>query len=321
MRRVLYPQIDPLEHGMLDVGDGHSIYWEVSGNPHGMPIVFLHGGPGAGCTPEHRRFFDPSFYRIILFDQRGCGRSTPHAEIESNTTWHLVSDMERLRVHLAIDTWMVFGGSWGSALALAYAQTHPASTAALILRGVFTLRKAELAWYYQDGASWVFPEYWEEFIAPIPVDERRNLIEAYRRRLIHPDREVQLQAAKIWSVWEGRTIHLKPSDATSAGFEDEDFAMAFARIENHYFTNGGFFEEGQLIRDMDRLEGIPGVIVQGRYDMVTPCRTAWEVSRRWAGSQVHIVDAAGHAADEPGIMSALIEATDRFRSDPVLQAE
>lgn len=321
MRRALYPQIDPLEQGMLDVGDGHSIYWEVSGNPHGMPVVFLHGGPGAGSTPEHRRFFDPSLYRIILFDQRGCGRSTPHAEIEANTTWHLVADMERLRVHLEIDTWMVFGGSWGSALALAYAQAQPVPTAALILRGVFTLRRAELDWYYQDGASWIFPEYWEEFVVPIPVDERRNLIEAYRRRLTHPDREVQLQAAKVWSVWEGRTIHLKPNEAISADFEDDDFAMAFARIENHFFTNGGFLEEGQLIRDVDRLEGIPGVIVQGRYDMVTPCRTAWEVSRRWAASQLHIVEEAGHAADEPGIISALIEATDRFRSDSGLQAE
>lgn len=321
MLRDLYPQIDPLEQGMLDVGDGHRIYWEVSGNPRGTPVVFLHGGPGAGCTPDHRRFFDPDFYRIILFDQRGCGRSTPHAEIESNTTWHLVSDMEQLRAHFEIDTWMILGGSWGSALALAYAQMHPASTAAVILRGVFTLRSAELAWYYQDGASWVFPEYWDDFIAPIPMDERWNLIEAYRRRLVHHDRRVQLQAAKAWSLWEGRTIRLEPNEAVSADFEDPDFAMAFARIENHYFMHGGFFDEGQLIRDMHRLDGIPGAIVQGRYDMVTPCRTAWEVSRRWAGSELHVVDRAGHAADEPGIISALIEATDRFRSAFVTQTE
>ncbi|MFT0847571.1 prolyl aminopeptidase [Actinomycetaceae bacterium L2_0104] len=311
--RDLYPPIEPFDKGMLEVGDGHSIYWEVCGNPDGMPAVFLHGGPGAGCTPDHRRLFDPEFYKIVLFDQRGCGRSLPHAETEANTTWHLVEDMERIREHLNIDRWLVYGGSWGSALALSYAETHPSTVAALIVRGVFTMRREELDWYYQSGASWVFPDFWEDFIAPIPLEERGNFIEAYSRRLTHPDREVQLLAAKTWSVWEGRTIALLPDEALAADYADDAFALAFARIENHYFMNGGFVEEGQLLRDADRLAGIPGVIVQGRYDMATPARTAWELSRRWPDAELRIVADAGHAVSEPGISSALVEATDGFR--------
>lgn len=313
MPSVLYPPISPFAHGMMAVGDGHHVYWETSGNPDGMPVIFLHGGPGAGCTAEHRRLFDPEHYKIVLFDQRGCGRSTPHAEIEANTTWHLVSDIEQLREHLKIENWLVFGGSWGSALALAYAQTHPTAVSGLILRGVFTLRQSELKWYYQEGASWVFPEYWEDFIAPIPLEERDNLIQAYRRRLTIPDRDAQVAAAKTWSVWEGRTITLMPNSSFSSNYADDGFALAFARIENHYFVNNGFFDDDQLIRNAHRLSGIPGVIVQGRYDMATPVRTAWELSRQWNEGELRIIEDAGHAVTESSITAALIEATDRFR--------
>ena len=313
LERVLYPPIDPHAEGMLDVGDGHSIRWESSGNPQGTPVLFLHGGPGAGCAPMQRQFFDPHFYRIILFDQRGCGGSVPHAALESNTTWHLVDDIERLREYLGINTCMLFGGSWGSALALAYAQTHSQRVASIILRGVFTLRRSELDWFYHSGASHVFPDEWAEFLEPIPEGERCDLVEAYRRRLTHPDAEVRLSAAKAWSVWEARAIHLDPRAADTASFENEDFALAFARIENHYFSHGGFFDPEQLVDRAETLNGIPGIIVQGRYDMVTPVRTAWELSQRWEDSVLQIVEAAGHAADEPAIASALVEATDSFR--------
>ncbi|HEX4765376.1 MAG TPA: prolyl aminopeptidase [Lichenihabitans sp.] len=309
---ALYPPIEPYRQGRLEVGDGHSLYWELCGNPRGKPAVFLHGGPGAGCSPTHRRQFDPARYNVLLFDQRGCGRSTPHASLDANTTWHLVEDIERLRALVGIERWLVFGGSWGSALALAYAETHPDRVTELVLRGIFALRHAELQWYYQEGASWLFPDKWERFLAPIPEAERGDLIAAYHRRLTHPERAVRIEAAKAWSLWEGETITLLPNaDFTQLHGEDE-FALAFARIENHYFVNKGFFAEGQLIADAARLRGIPGVIVQGRYDIATPARTAWDLHRAWPEARFELVPDAGHAFSEPGIVDRLVRATDRF---------
>lgn len=318
--RDLYPEIEPLETGMLDVGDGQHIYWEVSGNREGKPVVFLHGGPGAGTTPEHRRLFDPERYRIVLFDQRGCGLSIPHAsepgaDLSANTTWHLVADMERLRNHLGIDRWQVFGGSWGSALALAYAQTHPERVTELVLRGIFTLRRQELDWFYEGGAAAVYPDLWEEFLAPVPALERGHLIEAYGRLLKDPDPEVHQPAAIAWSRWESSTITLLPQADTISRFTAPEYATAFARIENHYFRHGGWWEEGQLIRDAPRLAGIPAVIVQGRYDMCTPAMTAWDLHNAWPEAEFHLISDAGHAFDEPGILDALIRATDRFAGD------
>ncbi len=310
--RTLYPPIEPYEHGWLDVGDGHRVYWELCGNPNGKTAVFLHGGPGGGCSPVHRQLFDPERYRILLFDQRGCGRSTPHAGLDANTTWHLVADMERLRTMLGAESWLVFGGSWGSALALAYAETHPNRVSELVLRGIFTLRRAELLWYYQSGASWLFPEKWEHFLAPIPEDERGDLMAAYHRRLTHKDRSVQIEAARAWSLWEGETITLLPNEDYLRQFADEHYALAFARIENHYFMNGGFFEEGQLLRDAYRLKAIPGVIIQGRYDVATPPITAWDLHKVWPESRLVLVINAGHAFSEPGILHHLIETTDSF---------
>lgn len=308
----LYPSIEPFRTGLLDTGDGHSVYWEMCGNPQGKPAVFLHGGPGAGCSPEHRRLFDPARYCVVLFDQRGCGRSLPNACLENNTTWDLVADMERLRTLLGLGQWLVFGGSWGSTLALAYAQTYPQRVSDLVLRGIFTLRRAELHWYYQEGASWIFPDLWEEYLAPIPVDERSDLIAAYRRRLTSADPMQQLQAARAWSLWEGRTSRLLPDADSGAKFGSDAFALAFARIENHYFVHEGWFEPGQLIREASKLQGIPAVIVQGRYDVCTPARTAWDLHRAWPEAELRIVDDAGHAFNEPGILAELIAATNRF---------
>jgi len=308
--RGLYPPIQPFESGMLDVGDGHRIYWERCGNPAGKPAVMLHGGPGAGCSPEHRRLFNPQAYCVLLFDQRGCGRSTPHASLTANTTWHLVSDIERLRVAHGVDRWLAFGGSWGSTLALAYAQTHPSSVSELVVRGIFTVRPEELRWYYQEGASWLFPQEWEDFIAPIPVPERDDLMRAYHRRLTGTDESARLQAALAWSRWEGRTITLLPDPAVDGVHADPRYALAFSRIENHYFMHGGFLQPGQLIRDAAPLRRIPGVIVQGRYDVCTPAKTAWELHRAWPEAQFHLVNAAGHAFSEPGILDQLVRATD-----------
>jgi proline iminopeptidase len=310
--RTFYPEIEPYDHGMLDVGDGHRIYWELCGNPQGKPVVFLHGGPGAGCTPTQRRLFDPDKYRILLFDQRGCGRSSPYASLEANTTWHLVADIERLRSMIGVDKWMVFGGSWGSTLALAYAETHPERVTELVLRGIFTLRRSELLWYYQEGASWIFPDKWEGFLAPIPEEERSDLMAAYRKRLIDPDPAIRAKAARAWSLWEGETITLLHNQEYSDQFGDEHYAIAFARIENHYFVNEGWFEEGQLIRNAHRLKGIPGVIIQGRYDIATPPKTAWELHKAWPEATFIMVPDAGHAVSEPGITHRLIEATDAF---------
>ncbi|MFV2197648.1 prolyl aminopeptidase [Nocardiopsis sp. LOL_012] len=315
--RTLYPPIEPYETGMLDVGDGDSVYWELSGNPEGKPVVFLHGGPGGGCTPAHRRLFDPERYRILLFDQRNCGRSTPHAsamdtDLSANTTWALVADIERLRAMVGVEHWQVFGGSWGSCLALAYAQRHPERVTELVLRGVFTLREKELRWFYQHGASMMFPDLWESYLAPIPEEERGDLIAAYARRLGDPDREVRLAAARAWSVWEGSTVTLLPDEGIRSQHAGEDYALAFARIENHYFSHRGFLEPDQLIDGAGRLRDIPGVIVQGRYDVCTPVQTAYELHRAWPEAEFHIVDDAGHAYSEPGILDRLIEATDRF---------
>lgn len=314
---ILYPSIEPYETGELIAGEGNRLYWEQSGNPDGKPVVFLHGGPGAGTSAWQRRFFDPERYRIVMFDQRGCGRSTPHAsdpsaDLRHNTTWHLVADIELLRRNLGIDRWQVFGGSWGSALALAYAQSHPDVVSELIVRGVFTLRRSELEWFYEGGASAVFPDEWEDFIAPIPVLERGRLIEAYHRRLSDPDPAVHVPAGVAWSKWEASTLTLRPDPDLVADMTEPAAATAFARIENHYFLHGGWFDEGQLIARAGVLRGIPGAIVQGRYDICTPAMTAWDLHRAWPEAEFVMVPDAGHAAFEPGIARALRIATDRF---------
>ncbi len=316
---VRYPEIEPFADGMLDVGDGHRLYWEQSGRPDGKPVVFLHGGPGGGTSPQHRRLFDPARYRIVLVDQRNCGRSLPHAgdpatDLATNTTWHLVADLERLREHLGIDRWQVFGGSWGSALGLAYAQTHPQRVSELVLRGIFTLRDSELDWFYEGGAAHMFPDLWERFLAPIPEQERRpgGLIDAYARRLADPDPAVHGPAAVAWATWEAATITLLPRPDLVERNSDPSYALAFARIENHYFVHRGWFEPGQLIRDAPQLAGIPTVLVQGRYDMCTPATTAWDLHRALPSAEFQLVDDAGHSYDEPGILRALLAATDRF---------
>ena len=312
--RTLYPEIDPYETGSLVVDPPHRLYWEQSGNPAGAPALVLHGGPGSGTSPRMRRFFDPAHWRIVMFDQRGCGRSTPNAELSGNTTWDLVADIERLRERLGIARWLVFGGSWGSTLALAYAQAHPDRVAALVLRGIFLLRRWELEWFYQDGCSAIFPDLWEEYLAPIPPAERGDLISAYHRRLTSDDPAVRLQAARAWSLWEARTSFLRENPDYVGAFDDDERALAFARIESHYFVHGGFFDcDGQLLRDAHRLHGIPGTIVQGRYDVVCPPRSAWDLHRAWPQAQLRIVPDAGHAAFEPGITHELVAATDRFR--------
>ncbi|MFC9995970.1 prolyl aminopeptidase [Nocardia sp. NPDC127526] len=317
--RTLYPPIEPYEQGLLDVGDGQQIYWEVSGNPAGKPVVFLHGGPGGGTAPFHRQFFDPEAYRIVLFDQRGCGRSVPHiadgATLEANTTWHLVRDIEALRTHLGVERWQVFGGSWGSTLALSYAQTHPDRVTELILRGIFLLRRKEIDWYYNGAAGFVYPDEWEKFLAPVPESERgKDLVEVYHRLLHSSDEKLATDAAVAWSTWEGATSSLLPQPDRVAESADPRFALAFARIENHYFQHRGFLDEGQLLRDIDRIAHIPGVIVQGRHDMVCPAVSAWDLHRAWPNSELHLVPDAGHAAAEPGITHHLVEATDKYRT-------
>ncbi|WP_200894844.1 prolyl aminopeptidase [Microbacterium sp. SA39] len=314
---ALYPPIEPYETGELLVGDGHRVYWEVSGNPEGKPVVFLHGGPGSGTSPWQRRFFDPAVYRIVLLDQRGCGRSTPHAsapdaDFRFLTTFHLIADLELLRKNLGIAAWQVFGGSWGSALALAYAQAHPDAVTELVLRGIFTLRREELEWFYEGGAAAMFPDLWEEFIAPIPVLERSRMIEAYDRRLFDPDPAVHVPAAVAWTTWEASTVNLLPDAEQIAAMADPAKATAFARIENHFFVHRGWWEEGQLIAGVDAIHHIPAVIVQGRLDVCTPMMTAWDLHRAWPEAEFVVVDGAGHSAAEPGIQQALRAATDRF---------
>ncbi|MEO9614744.1 MAG: prolyl aminopeptidase [Nitratireductor sp.] len=314
--RTLYPEIEPFETGRLDVGDGHVIYWERAGTKGAKPAVFLHGGPGGGIAPAHRRLFDPARYDVLLFDQRGCGRSTPHASLEANTTWHLVADIEQLRAMMGVEKWQVFGGSWGSTLALAYAQAHPGRVSELVLRGIYLLTRAELSWYYQFGVSEMFPDKWERFVAPIPQAERDDMMGAYRKRLTGADRAARIEAAKAWSLWEGETITLLPEAATSAKFGEDDFALAFARIENHYFVHGGWLDEGQLLRDAGRLADVPGVIVHGRYDMPCPAKNAWALHKAWPRAEFHLVEGAGHAFSEPGILDRLIRATDGFADRP-----
>jgi len=312
-RRTFYPEIEPYAQGMLAVDDLHTIYWEQSGNPAGKPVVFLHGGPGGGSDPKQRRFFDPDKYRIVLFDQRGCGKSTPHASLVDNTTWHLVSDIEALRVHLGIERWQVFGGSWGSTLALAYAQRHPERVTELVLRGIFLLRRAELLWFYQHGTSEMFPDAWEAYLAPIPPGERDDLIGAYHRRLTSDDAVVRQEAARAWSVWEARTSFLLPKEEHVQRSAGDAFSLAFSRIESHYFVNRGFLShEDQLLDGVDAIRSIPSVIVQGRYDVVCPAVSAWDLHRRWPEAELRIVEDAGHSAYEPGMLHELIVATDRF---------
>ena len=314
-RRTFYPELQPFNRGRLQVSALHEIYFEECGNPAGKPAVVLHGGPGGGISPFLRQMHDPKAYRIVLFDQRGCGQSTPHAELAENTTWDLVEDTERLRRHLAIDRWQVVGGSWGSTLALAYAQTHPERVAELIVRGIFTLRKSEIHWFYQHGASELFPEAWETFLAPIPEPERHDLLSAYHRRLTGSDPAEQLACARAWSQWEGATLSLLPDEKRLRDFGAERFALAFARIECHYFMNNGFFaHDGQLLANAGKLKAIPGVIIQGRYDVVTPAVSAWDLHKAWPEAAFVMVPDAGHTASEPGIADALVKATDGLRS-------
>jgi proline iminopeptidase len=312
-RRTLYPELQPYRSGHLRVSALHEVYFEECGNPQGKPAVFVHGGPGAGGDATPRRFFDPKRYRIVLFDQRGCGRSRPHAELRENTTWDLVADMERLREHLQIDRWLVFGGSWGSTLALAYSERHPERVTEIVLRGIFLLRPAEIAWFYQEGASALFADRWEDYLAPIPVAERGDLLHAYHRRFTGSDPQAALAAARAWSIWEGATSHLYESAATVERFGTDKFALALARIEAHYFVNGGFLETpDQLLRDVQRIRHIPGVMVQGRYDVVCPMTSAWDLHRAWPEASLRLVPDAGHSAFEPGITHELVTATDGF---------
>jgi len=307
--QYLYPPVEPFERMMMDVGDGHQIYVEQSGNPKGLPVVVLHGGPGGGCSPAMRRYFDPRVYRIVLFDQRGCGRSKPHASVEANTTWHLVDDIEHIRRRYGIDRWIVFGGSWGATLALIYAQAHPDRVAYLALRGVFTMTQAELDWFYGGGAGRFWPETWEAFQHPIPEDERDDMIEAYRRRLFSGDLAEEARYARAWSAWENA---LATVNSAGTGSESPpDYARAFARLENHYFTHGGFLDrDGQILDQMDRIAHIPGTIVQGRYDMICPPDSAFRIARAWPAADLRIIPMAGHALSEPGISAELVRVMD-----------
>lgn len=311
--RELYPPIAPYQTGTLPVSNLHSIYFEQVGNPTGKPVVFLHGGPGGGIDPIYRQYFNPDVWRVVLFDQRGCGQSVPHAELRENTTWALVDDIEKLRSHLGIDRWVVFGGSWGSTLSLAYSQTYPNSCVGLILRGIFLLRQKELRWFYQEGASNIFPEAWEAYLKPIPLEEREDLMTAYYQRLTSPDLSVRAAAAQAWSIWEASTSKLIPDPGLTEKFGESQFADAFARIECHYFVNQGFFDlEDQLLRNCDRIRHLPIVIVQGRYDVVCPMISAWELHRTLPEAKFIVVPTAGHSMTEPGIRDALLDATDRF---------
>ena len=312
-RLSLYPELVPYRTGRLKVSDLHELYYEECGSPAGKPVVMLHGGPGGGVTPIMRRYHDPRLYRIVLFDQRGCGRSIPHASLEENTTWDLVADIERLREHLGIDRCQVFGGSWGSTLALAYAQTHPDRVSELILRGIFMLRRAELEWFYQEGCSWLFPEAFADYAKVIPEDQRGDMIAAYYARLISKDPAIQVEAARAWSAWEGRTLSLLPDFDRERLFSEDHYALAFARIESHYFVNRGFFDtDDQLLGNAHRLGDIPGVIVHGRYDVVTPIKNAFDLAQAWPEANLRVVPDSGHAMTEPGIINELIAATRIF---------
>jgi proline iminopeptidase len=312
--KSLYDPIEPYDQGRLAVSQVHTLYYEQCGNPEGQPVVFLHGGPGGGLVADYRRYFDPKAYRVVLFDQRGSGQSTPHANLEDNTTWHLVADIERLREHLGVENWMVFGGSWGSTLALAYSQTHPSRVRSLVLRGIFLCRSKEIRWFYQEGASAIFPDVWQAYLAAIPAEERGDMLSAYHRRLTSPDEVVRLEAARAWSVWEGSTSKLFPDPALIDHFAEPQMALALARIECHYFIHKAFFEtDDYLIANVNQIRGIPSVIVQGRYDVVCPMMSAWELHQAWPEADLRIIADAGHSAGEPGIIDALVDATDGFR--------
>ncbi len=304
----LFPAIDPFDQRMMDTGDGHRVYVEQCGNPGGIPVIVLHGGPGGGCSPAMRRYFDPADYRIVLFDQRGCGRSRPHASVEANTTWHLVADIERIREALGVARWVVFGGSWGATLALIYAQRHPERVAYLILRGVFLMTRAELDWFYGGGAGQFFPDQWERFVAPIPADERADLIEAYHRRLFSGDLPLETRLARTWAHWENALASIEHEGA--GGESPADYARAFARLENHYFRHGGFLErDGQILQDIAQIAEIPATIVQGRYDMICPPVSAWRLAERWRRADLRLIPQAGHALSEPGISAELVRTT------------
>lgn len=312
--KTLYDPVEPYDRGRLAVSKVHTLYYEQCGNPEGQPVVFLHGGPGGGLIPDYRRYFDPAAYRIVLFDQRGAGDSTPHANLEDNTTWHLVSDIERLREQLGVEAWQVFGGSWGSTLALAYAQAHPDRVRQLVLRGIFLCRPKEIQWFYQQGASAIFPDVWEQYVRVIPEDERGDMIGAYYRRLTSDDESVRLEAARAWSIWEGSTSKLFPDPNLINKFGEAQQALSLARIECHYFMNNAFFEtDNYLIENVGKIRHIPAVIVQGRYDVVCPMMSAWELHRAWPEAELRVIPDAGHSAGEPGIISALVDATDGFR--------
>ncbi|MEE9381623.1 MAG: prolyl aminopeptidase [Hyphomonadaceae bacterium] len=310
----LYAPIDVRRSGFLRVSDLHEIYWEESGNPNGLPVIGLHGGPGGGSSPEMRRFFDPAIYRIILMDQRGCGKSTPHSELRENDTWALVNDIEVIRQHLGIDKWVVFGGSWGSTLSLAYAVKHTERTLGLVLRGIFLISEAEIQWFYQSGASRLFPDAYDRYIAPIPEAERDDLLTAFHRRLIGENYAERIEAAKAWACWEGETITIQGPTSRPKRFEEDDFADAFARIECHYFVNKGFFESDSWLLDQAaaKLKDTPGIIVHGRYDVVTPLSSAWALKKAWPNADLHIIPGAGHSSLEPGIVDKLIRATRDF---------
>jgi proline iminopeptidase len=309
--QYLYPPIDPFDQRMMDVGQGHRIYVEQCGNPNGVPVVVLHGGPGGGCSPAMRRYFDPDIYHIILFDQRGCGRSRPHASVENNTTWHLVDDIEAIRASLDIDSWIVFGGSWGATLSLIYAQSHPDRTTHLVLRGVFLMTQAELDWFYGGGAGKFWPEVWDRFAGLIPEDERDDLIAAYAKRLFCGDMPTELKYAKAWSSWENALASINSNG--SVGESPGEYARAFARLENHYFVNAGFLEtDGEILANMGLIAHIPGVIVQGRYDMICPPQAAYSIAQVWPACELDMIPNAGHTLSEPGITAGLVRAMDRI---------
>lgn len=310
--QFLYPQIEPFDQRMLDVGDGHRIYVEQCGHPQGAPVIVLHGGPGGGCSPAMRRYFDPAHYRIILFDQRGCGRSRPHASVMANTTWHLVADIERIRATLGIDRWIVFGGSWGATLALIYGETHPDRAVHLVLRGVFLATQAELDWFYGGGAGAFWPDRWRDFVAPVPEGERANLIAAYHKRLFSGDTVEEVRFARAWAAWENALASVESHGP--GGDAPGDYARAFARLENHYFTHNAFLDEdGQILRDIARLDDVPGTIVQGRLDMICPPVSAWRLAERWRRADLRMIPVAGHALSEPGISSELMRVMDDLR--------